>query len=160
MTSYQSSSTHIWLLAGVNIGPWLCCCNPQFSLMWSVFPQFIVFIIHEWHNLFDVLSGLYFPCELLTWESSRSIQAVELRERGSDAVRCSLFSSDDWVCGKARLRVDSSRPAVDKPQFALAGRAHSCSRVMEKEGGLALTRTGWRSLSLSGQAESVFTRLT
>lgn len=38
------------------------------------------------------------------------------------------------------MRVDSSRPAVDKPQFALAGRAHSCSEDTEKEGGPGLNQ--------------------
>lgn len=64
---------------------YLVWCDP-------VFPQFIVFIIREWHNLFDVLSWLYFPCELLTWESSRMIQAVELRERGSDGLNVKLWN--------------------------------------------------------------------
>lgn len=62
--------------------------------------------------------------------SGKRIQWSELQ-----AVKCSLFSRDDRVCGKVSLRADFSPPTADKPQFALAGMVHSRSGDLEKKGG-------------------------
>lgn len=136
------------------IGPWFHCCNPLFGLIWSSVPTDHCFhypwVAQPLWRSFMVI----FPMRAVNLGKQQddtgggtSGKRIWWSER--QTVKCSLFSSDDWVCGKARLRVDSSPPAVDKPQFALAGRVHSCSGdTRRRRVAQALTRTVWRSLSL------------